>query len=337
MNLVEKTTRKGRGEVICLQNNVGRMQEAHQTLLEIGFLKLADFIFVQEPAAWKNKENGKFFTLNHPSFYTITPKNLSIRPRVLVYIRKKLDISYKLRYDLVGDTESDMLIIEIKSGCLEKSYIINIYNEKALDSESRSQKQGETTIERGLLNLNLDLPFLLVGDLNLHHIWWNSEIENPTNKAQKLVDWLHQNRAELVNSEELATFYRSTLTRKSIIDLAFTARFRTSYTDKWKIAETTGSDHQNIAFSLFTSDSESFSNPLYNRPYNLTKANWEVFQKELGKNTSILENNLDRVETLQAAPSFLENSLELEENLEGLAISLTKTIKDVVNAAIPKK
>ena len=50
MNLVEKTIRKEKGEIVCLQNNVGKKQEAHQSLPEIGFLKLADFIFMQEPA-----------------------------------------------------------------------------------------------------------------------------------------------------------------------------------------------------------------------------------------------------------------------------------------------
>jgi hypothetical protein len=46
MNLVEKITRKEKGEVACLQNNVGKIQEAHQSLLEMGFLKQTDFIFV---------------------------------------------------------------------------------------------------------------------------------------------------------------------------------------------------------------------------------------------------------------------------------------------------
>ena len=44
--LVSKT----RGEISFIQHNVGKKQEAQQTLLEIGFRKKTDIILIQEPS-----------------------------------------------------------------------------------------------------------------------------------------------------------------------------------------------------------------------------------------------------------------------------------------------
>jgi len=45
---------KARGE-ISIQHNVGKRQEAQQTLLEIGFRRKIDIILVQEPSTWKDR------------------------------------------------------------------------------------------------------------------------------------------------------------------------------------------------------------------------------------------------------------------------------------------
>ena len=128
MNLVQKRTRKEKGEIAFLQNNVGKRQEAHQTLLEIGYLKLVDFILVQEPATWLDKQKKLYFTINHPSYHTITPASLATRPRALVYIRKNLNFAYRLRTNLIED--SDVLALEVHRKNLEKCLIVNLYNKR---------------------------------------------------------------------------------------------------------------------------------------------------------------------------------------------------------------
>src|SRR5712675_3441052 len=79
---------KARGEISFIQHNVGKRQEAQQTLLEIGFRRKTDIILVQEPSTWKDKQKGSYFSIPHPVFNLILPSNLAIRPRVAIYIRK---------------------------------------------------------------------------------------------------------------------------------------------------------------------------------------------------------------------------------------------------------
>ena len=79
---------KAKGEIFFIQHNVGKRQEAQQTLLEIGFRRKTDIILVQEPSAWKNKQKGSYFFIPHPAFNLILPNNLAICPRVAIYIRK---------------------------------------------------------------------------------------------------------------------------------------------------------------------------------------------------------------------------------------------------------
>ncbi len=63
---------------------------------------------------------------------------------------------------------------------------------------------------------------MLVGDYNLHHIWWNVLARNPTREAKELVDWLGKYNCQLLNSDKQeGTFYRSNIREKSIIDLDF--------------------------------------------------------------------------------------------------------------------
>jgi len=61
---------------------------------------------------------------------------------------------------------------------------------RQLDENSGTQKNSKTTISRAILELELDLPFMLVGDYNLHHKWWNALARNSTKEAKELVNWL---------------------------------------------------------------------------------------------------------------------------------------------------
>ena len=61
-------------------------------------------------------------------------------------------------------------------------------------------------------------------------------------------------------------------------------------------------------------------------PYNLKKANWEAFEKELAQGNTLLEANLLVVENKDQKIALLENSRELERDLERIATSLTTLI-----------
>ena len=190
---------KARGEISFIQHNVGKRQEAQQTLLEIGFRRKTDIILVQEPSTWKNRQKGSYFSIPHPAFNLILPSNLAIRPRVAVYIRKTSSsiLQYRNRENICKDT--DTIALEIY-GQFEKFLLLNIYNERQLDENSRTQSNSRSTISRAILGLEIGLPFILVGDYNLHHIRWNALARNSTREAKELVDWLDKHNCQLLNS-----------------------------------------------------------------------------------------------------------------------------------------
>ena len=159
---------KARGEISFIQHNVGKRQEVQQTLLEIGFRRKTDIILLQEPSTWKDRQKGYYFSIPHPAFNLILPNNLAIHPRVAIYIRKTSSsiLQYRNREDICKDT--DIIALEIYSQ-LKRFLLFNIYNERQLDKDSRTQRNSRTTISRAILELEIDLPFILVGDYNLHH------------------------------------------------------------------------------------------------------------------------------------------------------------------------
>jgi exonuclease III len=316
---------KVKGEISILQHNVGKQKEAQQTMLEIAFKRKTDLVLVQEPYTWKDKENNKFFTIPHSAFNVILPCNQTHgkRPRVSIYIRKNKAFNYAERQDLVSST--DAIALEI-SGELEKFILFNIYNEKELDTDSRTQPLGARTIHRVLLNQleTIPLPFLLAGDFNCHHFWWNINVQeaNITRETKEFVTWLEKHECQLLNSEEQeGTFFRSNLTHKSVIDLAFHARFKENSCENWARIEDTGSDHATIGYSIYTRTVQSYQNPLQDLPFSLKNADWAAFTEYL-KTATLDKKIVEKIESLEErigteTPNFLslQGTQETQETL----------------------
>ena len=268
---------KQRGEITFIQHNTARRPEAHQTVLELAAQRKADILAIQEPCAWKDKATQKFYTISHNMYELILPTNSLIRPRVTIYIRKALNLQFKIRQDLAEN--ADFLPVEFCSP-MERFLLFNIYNEKELNHDSTTQPTGTSTIQRSVLHLHPNLPFLILGDFNSHHVWWNRHRGTSTTETTHLVEWLQRHNCQLLNQEE-STFFHSNLTTPSIIDLAFySSNFKETQFDNWSVIEDTGSDHVTIAFSLFTGDTERFLNPLLSR-FNFKRADWECFEEGL--------------------------------------------------------
>ena len=272
---------KLQGEHRFLQHNVGRKQEAQQTLLEIGLGRQADFILVQEPSVWKDNNTNTWFSIPHSSYELLLPE-VEKRPRVAIYISQHTRLQYKNRPDLSLDP--DLQILEI-TGTTEPFLLIHMYNEKE-QGATNSQTPTARTIARKLLPLQqhlqaLGLPFLLAGDCNCHGFLWNTSITNESSEARQFTTWLQFFNCMLLNTEQEGTFFRSNLTSTSIIDLAFVSGFQTNKWDNWCRAEDTGSDHITIGFSMFTANARVFLNPLGDLPFALHKADWQLFQDTL--------------------------------------------------------
>ena len=85
-NILDMIPSKLQEEILIIQHNIGKRQEIQQTLLKIAAKRKADIISIQEPSAWKNKTNNKYFTISHNMYELILTANSHIRPRVAIYI-----------------------------------------------------------------------------------------------------------------------------------------------------------------------------------------------------------------------------------------------------------
>lgn len=178
---------------IC-QHNTARGREILQSFFEVALKEDALILCIQEPYLYYNKMTKKYSPLSHPSYIPIVPyQDASIRPRVITYIRRHCTVNVSPRLDIIEDP--DMQIHQIDTPG-ESFYLLNIYNEK-----SHHLTESTLTIERLLqLDVNWDRPFLLLGDLNLHHLSWNPAINSPTQNAEAFASYMEKNHATLLNN-----------------------------------------------------------------------------------------------------------------------------------------
>ena len=131
--------------------------------LEIAIKSSIDFVLIQE--SWIAFNNNAVFTISHLSYYCILSNTLDIRPRVAIFARKLVNYQFCYRTDLTSD--SDMIIIDVSDEDIETFQVINIYNEKSLDSEA----DNSYTVKRSLQNIQLSYKTLIVGDFNAYYSW----------------------------------------------------------------------------------------------------------------------------------------------------------------------
>jgi hypothetical protein len=335
------STSKAIGEISFLQQNCNKNKETQLTLLEIGLARKTDLILIQEPATWLDKEKGTYFSVSHQAyslFLPSSPHQSPVRPRTAVYFLNgsSLSISPLLLPD------NDLLLLEVACKDIEPFLLLNLYNEKQLNPDSASNKQGLLTTKRpSFTELPLNKPLLLAGDFNLHHTWWNSQAtQQEKATASHLTQWLEARNSHLVNKPDIGTFFRSNLQKTSVIDLAFSSNFKSSFCDNWALLSSIGSDHELLSFSMFTGASELFSNPLFNPPFNLSKADWPLFQKSLSPKIASLEPLLSALQEdplTQHFPFFQENPQKQPflNSVDSLTTYLTQAIQEAAEAAIP--
>lgn len=318
------------------QNNLGKKDTAYYTALELALQSQADIVLFQEPYCPKNRATGGYIGLTHSAFDLITPLpaqslELSIRPRVLTYVRKASNIEVNPRYDLAADP--DLQILEVITS-LEPFLIINIYNERERlgpenpEAPEIRQRLGEYTVNRLLQFIPITQPALIAGDFNLHHPWWNSTAtQADTTKATLLVAWLERIKANIIIDQEVinelgGTYYRSNLVKTSIIDLAFTAGFREVQWSGWCYGEHTGSDHEAITYQATLLGRRVLENRGI-PPYNTGKADWDLF-------------NLALKSGERACIRDLEEAKE-SGDYDKIGLSLTRLIQQAALEAIPRK
>jgi len=315
--------------ISVISHNTARSNIVHHTILEIARARKTDILLVQEPYICTSSI-GDAIPAQHFDYFTIINSSLTARSRAITYIRKDAGISYSNRIDLVSDP--DAILLEIQRKNRQSFYLLNIYNEK--------DKNGVYTIPRALENFQKPVSsYILAGDLNAHHRWWNSRAKYSKN-SKELLSWIKKNKGYLVNTPDLPTFYRRNR-QESTIDLVFTNN-TSLVKDFHLLDESTGSDHEVLGFSITTSLTTS-STTL--GKYDFKKANWEKFKSYLLGNLSFFQSS--DFTNIEEAPTYdlLGSSISEQEEkypfsiyslLDRSVLELTSLLETASNYSIPR-
>ena len=238
-----------------LQVNLNRSPQATESALQTAVELKVDLIIIQEPWIIFNKDQLDFRntkSILHSAYMQILPADLTLRPRTLVYVARTFQPTVNLAKE--SPLDPDLLVIDIIEGN-QKIQLLNVYNE--LD-------QGESntrTLERVLYDYILVPSSILLGDFNIHHLWWDS-LARTTPNADKLVDWFETNQLSLLNTPGTGTFFRPNLTKESVLDLTLVTSSLISRITDWQTIPDLGSDHYGILFTVLGTGLKSVENPV---------------------------------------------------------------------------
>ena len=204
-----------------------------------------DLILVQEP--WITIIQGEDYSnsrsINHQSFIQLKAKT-KLRPRTMVYTTR--NSKFDINISNISPNDPDLLIIDITSGQLD-CQLVNIYNES---DQGNSRLKTLEQVLYLLSETNIISPnTIILGDFNLHHIWWDPLISRESPGASDLVEWIEDNNLNLLNKPG-GTFYRPNLTRETTIDLTFVTNNLVNKIKDWTIIPSLGSDHFGITFTI---------------------------------------------------------------------------------------
>jgi hypothetical protein len=310
-----------------LQVNLNKSQAATESALQAAIETKVDLILVQEP--WLYNQGvvsfEESYSINHPSFTQLLPRNRILRPRTLVYVSR----SFKPLVSLATSSpdDPDIQVIDIVEGS-SKIQILNIYN------EADQAKQGPRTLERALYPFQLYRHSIVLGDLNIHHSWWDP-LARHSQGSRELVEWIETNHLSLLNSPGKPTFFRPH-TRPSILDLTLATPSLATKAIDWQTLPDLGSDHLGILFLLQGSRATLIDSPLEVERFDTRRANWDLFRTTLKASLKLDLSSLQRLETKEAPLKTLQlQSTQVNRVLEQAAIDLTEAITSAAKASIP--
>ena len=133
--------------ISIIQYNTAKTPEVIHTTLKLTKESSINFVLIQEP--WIAFQNNSLLHISHSSYHCILSSiSNNIRFRVAIYARKQLRYNYYQRTDMTSSF--NIIILDISGLNIETFHLINIYNEKSLDSEYESINY---TMKRCLQNI----------------------------------------------------------------------------------------------------------------------------------------------------------------------------------------
>ena len=145
-----------------MQHNTARTSDIMHFCLETVIKQAINFVLIQELSI--KFENNITITVFHSVYHCILPTySHNIRSRVAIFARKLSNYKFCHKTDLTADF--DIIIIDVSDSNIKNFQIINIYNEKNLDTES----DISYTAERSLQYIDLTMKTLVIENFNAYH------------------------------------------------------------------------------------------------------------------------------------------------------------------------
>jgi ribonuclease HI len=268
-----------------LQANVGKSNNAHDTILNIAFERKIDILLIQEP---RIRNPTRKLTRNHPAYQCFTSWDVWTErpPRVLTYIRKGAGLHCS-QLSLV--TSPDLLFLKIKGKGFEEFTLINVYNapDPCIDGGLAVQQLIQ------LPSFGQEDRLICAGDFNLKHPLWQPGIA-PSPTAQKWIDWAEASHLNLISTPGKATHQRG-----NILDLTWaSATFTNIYTTMDHSLDST-SDHSTI-LTILTTEQEVIGKAIGR--FRMETTEQETFQ-------SILTASLPKIRPFPT-PEYLDSFVE---------------------------
>ena len=107
-----------------------------------------------------------------------------------------------------------MQLVKVQSRGLDFT-IRNIYSEKGREGSS------ERTFERAILPLTINVPTFTSWRLQPSSPLVGSAHRKNIPMADRFIDWVQNQRLELLNDPGKGTYFRSNMSRESVLDLTF--------------------------------------------------------------------------------------------------------------------
>jgi len=136
-----------------------------------------------------------------------------------------------------------------------------------------------------------------------------------------------------LNTPRTGTFFRSNLARESVLDLTLATSSLANRIKDWQTLPDLGSDHYGILFSINGFSRPLVDNPLQQKRFDTSRANWLLFSTTLqsGISSSLVFNSLAFLDlkTLDTALTPSQRNL-----LDSAALELTTAITQAVSYSI---
>jgi hypothetical protein len=251
-----------------MSHNMNRSPNALNTLLNTAG-KTTDIILVQEA----NITDIQYAT-THPNFLLLLlPRGPCPVNRMAAYVSR---LNPHLHVTPCPDIckDPDLQVLEVKTDLIPTFYLLNIYNKYECTTKQH-------TIPHALTPLSLPNRYVIIGDLNAHHILWNCRARHNT-RADELATLIEDEGWYLINAPDIATHYYHNGTGSSVLDLTIALPAMAREVMDWAVDgdNPTGSDNEVITFriTLLYPDMDIMTSP---PRLNWKITDWDTFVKTL--------------------------------------------------------